>query len=303
MLSRLVLRSLGQRISPKMNLSCKMWSTVNARHVTQRPYSLSVISQTFINRGFQPRSKLFENLQIAESFSADTMGSFMAGSIEEIEESQLDKTYRNSVMLVGTVIGKNELKRLATGRTVCSLTLNFSPKPNEDMVMAVEAWEGLAEQINSSINVGDRIHLIGRLRQDKWEWEGQKRQKLKVICDEIKRVTGGPPAYDRSQDFVASSVPSESRGGGERRYQPQGGGSGGVSKNYSELWMDVFSSPENWIDYRERKATGQISNPRYPDFKSKAGDDALWIDSRTTPSWVVEELDKRPTSMDGNPPF
>lgn len=283
-----------------------MWGTVNAYHVIQRPYSLHVISQHLVSRGFQPRSKLFETLQIAKSFSADTMGSFTTGSIEEIEESQLDKTYRNSVMLLGTVIGKNELKRLATGRTVCSLTLNFSPKPNEDMVMAVEAWEGLAEQINASINVGDRIHLIGRLRQDKWEWEGQKRQKLKVICDEIKKVTGGALVYDSSQDFVGSSVPSESRGG-ERRYQSQGGGGGGggggASKNYSELWMDVFSSPDNWIDYRERKATGQISNPRYPDFKSKAGEDALWIDSRTTPSWVVEELDKRPTSMDGNPPF
>ena len=68
------------------------------------------------------------------------------------------------------------------------------------------------------------------------------------------------------------------------------------------LWRDwAQTGGEGWFDNRQRKRSGQ-GNARQPDFRRKAGApaafagtpfeklDALWIDSPTTPAWVMESL-------------
>ncbi|KAJ7534255.1 hypothetical protein O6H91_13G086000 [Diphasiastrum complanatum] len=53
--------------------------------------------------------------------------------------------------------------------------------------------------------------------------------------------------------------------------------------NSEQLWRRFFSDPSQWWDHRFDK-----TNARFPDFKHKKTQDALWIDARSTPRWVLK---------------
>lgn len=59
-------------------------------------------------------------------------------------------------------------------------------------------------------------------------------------------------------------------------------------EKFKELWDDVLASPLDWTDNRPAKENG-TKNPKYPDFKNKKSDEALWLDS--APTSVLEKLD------------
>jgi pentatricopeptide repeat protein len=52
-----------------------------------------------------------------------------------------------------------------------------------------------------------------------------------------------------------------------------------------KLWQEFFSDPSQWWDHRSEKLSA-----RYPDFKHKKRQDALWLGSNLNPSWVEAEL-------------
>lgn len=55
-------------------------------------------------------------------------------------------------------------------------------------------------------------------------------------------------------------------------------------------WQAFFASHQDWWDNRMNKR-----NPRGPDFKHKSTGAALWINSRDTPAWVLEDINKLPS--------
>ncbi|KAH7674762.1 Single-stranded DNA-binding protein [Dioscorea alata] len=59
-----------------------------------------------------------------------------------------------------------------------------------------------------------------------------------------------------------------------------------LSVNEKEnLWKDLVENPKNWWDNRSDKL--KLSQP---DFKHKVTGQVLWLDSSTTPSWVLADL-------------
>ncbi|KAH8946090.1 hypothetical protein BDL97_12G074800 [Sphagnum fallax] len=52
-----------------------------------------------------------------------------------------------------------------------------------------------------------------------------------------------------------------------------------------KLWWEFFSDPSQWWDNRVEKMSA-----RYPDFKHKLTQEALWLDSKLNPAWVKAEL-------------
>ncbi|XP_034214513.1 protein OSB4, chloroplastic-like isoform X2 [Prunus dulcis] len=53
-------------------------------------------------------------------------------------------------------------------------------------------------------------------------------------------------------------------------------------------WRDLLDNPKQWRDYRKPKLNGLV-NPNYPDFKSKDGSHALWLNKAPQP--VLSELE------------
>lgn len=52
----------------------------------------------------------------------------------------------------------------------------------------------------------------------------------------------------------------------------------------AKFWDDMKNSPGEWIDCRH--SAFKRRNPRYPDFKSVNGQNAMWLDSHETPEWA-----------------
>ncbi|KAH9544538.1 hypothetical protein CY35_13G126800 [Sphagnum magellanicum] len=61
------------------------------------------------------------------------------------------------------------------------------------------------------------------------------------------------------------------------------GHDGKVASGHTEkVWREFFSDPSQWWDCRPEKV-----NARYPDFKHKKTQDALWLGDRRNPPWVA----------------
>lgn len=96
---------------------------------------------------------------------------------------------------VVTFIGRSTEPELAyggSGVAYCRFALGLYEGKNQDGTYKDSSWVDVtvfgeqAEQVANSIEKGDRVGVIGRITQDRWEnTEGQKRTKLKVLADEV----------------------------------------------------------------------------------------------------------------------
>ncbi|CAI5484897.1 unnamed protein product [Closterium sp. Yama58-4] len=57
------------------------------------------------------------------------------------------------------------------------------------------------------------------------------------------------------------------------------------------LWREFFQDPVQFFDYREMKQHNEVPS-KYPDFKKLATGQPLWVESRGTPPWVHDSLQR-----------
>jgi single-strand DNA-binding protein len=116
----------------------------------------------------------------------------------------------NQVILMGNLTRDPEVRQTPGGQSVCSfgLALNRSFKGSDgewqeatDFVDIV-AWAQLGERIAQYLHKGSRILVQGRLQYRSWEQDGQKRNKLDVIANDVTFLDG--------RDGDSSSSPSTS---------------------------------------------------------------------------------------------
>jgi len=126
----------------------------------------------------------------------------------------------NKVMLIGNLTRDPEVRYTPKGSAVCDIGLAVNrsyvtdngEKVEEVTFVDITLWNKTAELAGKYLHKGRPVYIEGRLQMDTWEdrQTGQKRQRLKVIGDQMQ--------------FLGSS-----QGGGER----SGGGeegSGGYSR-------------------------------------------------------------------------
>lgn len=130
----------------------------------------------------------------------------------------------NQVTLMGNLTRDPELRQTPTGQNVTSfsLALNRSYKDGSGEwqeatdYIDVVAWGPLAERVSQYLTKGRRCLVQGRLQSRSWEQDGQKRNKVEVLANDVtfldSRGEGG-------------------EGGGGNGGNYQGGNSGGDSSN------------------------------------------------------------------------
>jgi single-strand DNA-binding protein len=115
----------------------------------------------------------------------------------------------NQVTLMGNLTRDPELRQTPTGQNVTSfsLALNRSYKDQSGEwqeatdYIDIVCWGPLAERVSQYLSKGRRCLVQGRLQSRSWEQDGQKRNKVEVLANDVTFL--------------------DSRGGGEE------GGSGG----------------------------------------------------------------------------
>lgn len=104
----------------------------------------------------------------------------------------------NNVVLLGNLTRDPELKYTQGGAAVCdlSIALNYTrgkgdEKKEEVSYIDVTVFGKTAENAAEYLKKGRAVVVEGRLQQDRWEHEGQKRSKVKVVGERLTFVGGG----------------------------------------------------------------------------------------------------------------
>lgn len=161
----------------------------------------------------------------------------------------------NRVILVGNLTRDIELKYTPGGTAVTDLGLAVNDRRktasgewvDETTFVDVTLWGRTAEVASEYLGKGSPILVEGRLKLDTWETDGQKRSKLRVVCDRMQMLGGtggggGQRSSGGSQEYSGGGQPysgggQQGSGGGhqasdpgsapgQREAQPTGGGQG-----------------------------------------------------------------------------
>ena len=148
----------------------------------------------------------------------------------------------NRVILVGNLTRDIELKYTpgGTGVTDIGMAVNDRRKNgngewvDEVTFVDVTLWGRTAEVASEYLSKGSPVLVEGRLKLDSWETEGQKRSKLRVVCEKMQMLGGAGGASggggsrprqaenDISSGYREGGDPTPGRGDA----QPTGTGSG-----------------------------------------------------------------------------
>ncbi|MDZ4658225.1 MAG: single-stranded DNA-binding protein [Bythopirellula sp.] len=128
----------------------------------------------------------------------------------------------NRVVLMGNLTRDLELRYIGSGMAVADigLAVNDRVKKNDQWVdeatfVDVTLWGRTAEVANEYLSKGSSVLIEGRLKMDSWEKDGQKRTKLKVVCERMQMVggkgggQGGGGSRGASANQTASADPHE----------------------------------------------------------------------------------------------
>src|SRR5262245_41126750 len=103
----------------------------------------------------------------------------------------------NRVILVGNLTRYHELSYIASGTDVyeIGLVVNYLLQRgdqwfDETTFVDVTMWRRTAEVDNEYLSKGSPVLIEGRLKLDSWEKDGQKRSKLRVVCEKMQMLGG-----------------------------------------------------------------------------------------------------------------
>ena len=102
----------------------------------------------------------------------------------------------NRVILVGNLTRDVELRYTPGGTAVTdiSLAVNDRVKRNDEWMdevsyFDVTLWGRTAEVAGEYLSKGSPVLIEGKLKQDRWEQDGQKRSKVKVIGEKMQMLS------------------------------------------------------------------------------------------------------------------
>ena len=129
----------------------------------------------------------------------------------------------NQVILVGRVTRDAELKYTASGSALCNFAIAVNRRAKKGDQWVDEAsffdltlWEKQAENLNKYLVKGTQVAVQGELRQDRWEKDGQKFNKVQVFVNNLQllgsaRGSSGEGRGTESGTAAPYRAPEQSR--------------------------------------------------------------------------------------------
>ena len=152
----------------------------------------------------------------------------------------------NYVIIIGRLTRDAELKYTNSGLAVSSFSLAVNRRKRsgdnwEDEVSFFDLalFGKRAESLNQYLTKGQQVAVEGSLTQDRWEQDGSKRSKVKIIANNIQllggRGNGGGQGGGYQQGGPAGGGYQQSggyqQGGGYQNGGNRGGNGGGYNGN------------------------------------------------------------------------
>lgn len=117
----------------------------------------------------------------------------------------------NNVVLAGNVVSDPETRSTTSGKTIATvrLAVNNPLNENDSLFIDVDVWEKQAEFVANHVKKGSAISVIGRLKQDSWEKDGQKRSKILVVAERINFVGSKRKDAASNDDDAPAPAPQQ----------------------------------------------------------------------------------------------
>lgn len=124
----------------------------------------------------------------------------------------------NQVVLMGNLTRDPELRQTPNGQNVCSfsLALNRSYKGADGNwqeatdYIDIVAWGPLGERVAQYLSKGRPCLVNGRLQSRSWEQDGQKRNKVEVVAQDVTFLGGGQDGASNGGGYQAQTSDSNS---------------------------------------------------------------------------------------------
>jgi single-strand DNA-binding protein len=144
----------------------------------------------------------------------------------------------NRVILVGNLTRDPELRYIPSGTAVSDIGLAVNDRikrgdqwVDEVTFVDITLWGRTAEIANEYLSKGSPVLIEGRLKLDRWEKDGQKHTKLKVVGDKLQMLGS------KGEGGSGGGARGRARGGSS------GGDDGGGSFDDSEQYSNVGAPP------------------------------------------------------------
>ena len=142
----------------------------------------------------------------------------------------------NRVILVGNLTRDPELRYIPSGTAVSDIGLAVNDRikrgdqwVDEATFVDVTLWGRTAEIANEYLSKGAPVLIEGRLKLERWEKDGQKHSKLKVIGERLQMLGGreggggGGGGGARRSGGRGGNTSSDSQYDESEQYTPAGG--------------------------------------------------------------------------------
>ena len=98
--------------------------------------------------------------------------------------------FDNTVTVSGNVVRDPELRFTNSNKAVCEFTVAWNQMARDGQEKKAHffdcvAWEKMAESVSENARRGQRITVTGRLNFESWEKDGQKRNKVNVVVEDV----------------------------------------------------------------------------------------------------------------------
>ena len=124
----------------------------------------------------------------------------------------------NRVILVGNLTRDPELRYIPSGTAVSEIGLAVNDRVkrgdqwvDETTFVDITLWGRTAEIANEYLSKGSPVLIEGRLKLDRWEKDGQKHSKLKVVGERMQML--GAARAAAVADAAAAAAAAAARGG------------------------------------------------------------------------------------------
>lgn len=92
----------------------------------------------------------------------------------------------NSITLTGNLVKDPEMRFTKTGTPITEFTVAVSQgKDKEAFFLDCEVWNDDISENVAELKKGNRITVVGRLKEDRWEYEGKNYRKFILTAQDV----------------------------------------------------------------------------------------------------------------------
>ena len=98
--------------------------------------------------------------------------------------------FDNTVTVSGNIVRDPELRFTNNNKAVCEFTVAWNQMARDGQEKKAHffdcvAWEKMAESVSENARRGQRVTVTGRLNFESWEKDGQKRNKVNLVVEDV----------------------------------------------------------------------------------------------------------------------